>query len=155
MSRTQKMLVAAVAVLPTALVGAFTGAAPGSHTTTGRAAASLNTRGASHAKVGMRKARVHAIFDTRGTFHDGQAGGYTRQYRQRKERRHQRAPLRRLQRRHWPRGRESSRLGAAGARRTRRSRGTGARTAAIRGYDLHHTNDDHSLVYSGHRDYER
>ena len=34
-----------------------------------------------HAKVGMRKARVHAIFDTRGTFADGFAGGYTRRYR--------------------------------------------------------------------------
>lgn len=34
-----------------------------------------------HAKVGMRKARVHAIFDTRGTFADGHAGGYTRRYR--------------------------------------------------------------------------
>jgi hypothetical protein len=34
----------------------------------------------SHAKVGVRKSRVHAIFDTRGRFVDGHAGGYTRGY---------------------------------------------------------------------------
>lgn len=34
-----------------------------------------------HVKVGMRKARVHAIFDIRGRFADGHAGGYTRRYR--------------------------------------------------------------------------
>jgi hypothetical protein len=34
-----------------------------------------------HVQAGMRKARVHAIFDTRGRFHDGHAGGYTRRYR--------------------------------------------------------------------------
>ena len=34
-----------------------------------------------HAKIGMRKSRVHSIFDTRGTFADGHAGGYTRRYR--------------------------------------------------------------------------
>jgi hypothetical protein len=34
-----------------------------------------------HVKSGMRKARVHAIFDTRGRFVDGFAGGYTRRYR--------------------------------------------------------------------------
>ena len=34
-----------------------------------------------HVKKGMRKARVHAIFDTRGVFADGFAGGYTRRYR--------------------------------------------------------------------------
>ncbi len=34
-----------------------------------------------HAKVGMKQARVHAIFDSRGRFVDGFAGGYTRRYR--------------------------------------------------------------------------
>jgi hypothetical protein len=34
-----------------------------------------------HAKVGMKKARVHAIFDTPGRAWDGHAGGYTRTYR--------------------------------------------------------------------------
>ncbi|WP_157682887.1 hypothetical protein [Nocardioides scoriae] len=29
----------------------------------------------------MSKATVHAIFDTRGKFADGHAGGYTREYR--------------------------------------------------------------------------
>lgn len=32
-------------------------------------------------KVGMKKAQVHALFDTPGRFADGHAGGYTRQYR--------------------------------------------------------------------------
>lgn len=35
----------------------------------------------SHVKRGMKKKTVHAIFDTRGTFSDGHAGGYTRRYR--------------------------------------------------------------------------
>ncbi len=34
-----------------------------------------------HVKAGMRKALVHAIFDSRGRFADGHAGGYTRLYR--------------------------------------------------------------------------
>jgi hypothetical protein len=34
-----------------------------------------------HAKPGMRRARVDAIFDTRGRFVDGFAGGYTHTYR--------------------------------------------------------------------------
>ncbi len=34
-----------------------------------------------HVKAGMKKARVHAIFDSRGRFVDGFAGGYTRRYR--------------------------------------------------------------------------
>ena len=33
-----------------------------------------------HAKKGVKKGRVHAIFDTRGKFADGFAGGYTRRY---------------------------------------------------------------------------
>jgi hypothetical protein len=33
-----------------------------------------------HAKRGMRKARVHRIFDSRGRFYDGGAGGFTREY---------------------------------------------------------------------------
>lgn len=32
-------------------------------------------------KQGMKKARVHRIFGTRGTFASGFAGGYTRRYR--------------------------------------------------------------------------
>jgi len=34
-----------------------------------------------HVQAGMRKARVHAIFDTTGRFVDGFAGGYARRYR--------------------------------------------------------------------------
>lgn len=34
-----------------------------------------------HAKVGMKKSRVHAIFDSPGRFADGHGGGYTRTYR--------------------------------------------------------------------------
>lgn len=34
-----------------------------------------------HVKAGMKKARVHAIFDSRGRLVDGFAGGYTRRYR--------------------------------------------------------------------------
>jgi hypothetical protein len=34
-----------------------------------------------HAQPGMRKAQVHAVFDNRGRFVDGFAGGYTRIYR--------------------------------------------------------------------------
>jgi hypothetical protein len=35
-----------------------------------------------HVHNGMTKHRVHRIFDTRGTFGDGGAGGYSRLYRQ-------------------------------------------------------------------------
>ena len=33
-----------------------------------------------HANIGTQKARVRAVFDTRGRFVDGFAGGYTRRY---------------------------------------------------------------------------
>ena len=35
-----------------------------------------------HVSKGMRKVRVHRIFDTRGTFGDGGAGGYSRLYKE-------------------------------------------------------------------------
>lgn len=34
-----------------------------------------------HAHVGIKKVRVHAIFDSPGSFWDGHADGYTRAYR--------------------------------------------------------------------------
>lgn len=73
-------LVAALATTTTMLTGVAATAGPAS-AHDGGSSSCVTRHEWAHAKVGMRKARVHDIFDTRGRFADGHAGGYTREYR--------------------------------------------------------------------------
>jgi hypothetical protein len=76
----RRLPLTALALAGVLMVGSVTGGTSTAEAHDGGASKCVTRHEWRHVKIGMRKSRVHAIFDTRGRFVDGFAGGYTRRY---------------------------------------------------------------------------